>query len=140
MNAAQPISFTENNKKLLLYWFEEVWGKGRREVIHELMDPDVVLHDGSNQVHGPDAFASFHDAMHRNFAEFRVTPGPILAEGDVVGFRWEIEMRHVGSGRLSRTTGITMARVQNGKFVEAWQNWDAGVLAAQLPDVALPKL
>ncbi len=29
------------------------------------------------------------------------------------------------TGREFHITGISIVRVENGKFVEAWQNWDA---------------
>jgi hypothetical protein len=35
-SAAQPLSTSEQNKQLVLRWFDEVWNQGRRETIFEL--------------------------------------------------------------------------------------------------------
>ena len=36
------------NADLIRRWFEEVWNKRRREVITEMMPPEVVIHDGGD--------------------------------------------------------------------------------------------
>jgi hypothetical protein len=40
-------------------WFEEVWNKSRREAIDEMFPEDGVLHDGSADYRGPEAFKRF---------------------------------------------------------------------------------
>ena len=38
------------------------------------------------------------------------------------------------TGKALQLTGTSVVRVVEGRFVEAWQNWDAAGLAAQLSD------
>lgn len=129
---AQPLSASEQNKHLVHRWFEEVWNQGRREVIAELFAPECVLHDGSVQIRGPREFEAFFDALQSRFADTRVTPGIALCDGDLVSLRWTVECRDIATGQPLFTTGISIVRIKDGRFVEAWQNWDAAGLAAQL--------
>jgi predicted SnoaL-like aldol condensation-catalyzing enzyme len=130
-SAAQPISTLEKNKQILIRWFEEVWNQGRRETIFELF-PAGILNDGSAQLNGPEEFSSFYDALHSQFSDFRFSPGVSLAEGDLACLHWSVEFCHTVSGKALNVTGTTIVRVENGVFAEAWQNWDAASLGAQL--------
>ena len=132
MSASQPISALELNKHLLVRWFEEVWNQSRREIIFELLDPECVLHDSDTPIRGPQEFAAFYDNLQSQFSDFRITPGTALAEGDLASLRWSVACRHRASGKPVRISGISIVRIRDGKFVEAWQNWDAAGMAAQL--------
>jgi len=132
MSSSAPAAQLEHNKQLLLRWFEEVWNQGRREAIFELFAPECVLHEGHLPIRGPAEFAAFYDRLQTAFSGFQMTAGPALAEGDLVSLRWTVRSTHQASGKPTEATGITIARVRDGRFVEAWQNWDAAGLAAQL--------
>ena len=131
-SASQPLSTLDQHKHLVVRWFEEVWNQSRREVIFELLAPDCVIHDGDNAIRGQEGFAAFYDQLHSEFEDFRVTPGVALAEGDLASLRWSVIARHKATGKTTSITGISTVRIQDGKFVEAWQNWDQAGLAAQL--------
>jgi steroid delta-isomerase-like uncharacterized protein len=121
----------DQSKQLLVNFFEEVWNKGRREVIDQLIASDCIIHDGESTSTGPEGFKPFYDSMHVTFSNFRVTPRESVTEGDMTCLRWSVIMRHSGeglgmpaSGKEVRATGISLVRIKDGKFVEAWQNWD----------------
>jgi ketosteroid isomerase-like protein len=132
MSAPQTISALDQQKHLAIRWFEEVWNQGRREVIFELFAPECVLYDGDKTIRGPEEFAAFYDNLQSQFSDFRITPSTVLAEGDLVSLRWSVSSRHKASGREVSLCGISIVRIRDGRFVEAWQNWDAAGLAAQL--------
>lgn len=133
MSASQPLSAIDSNKRLVVRWFEEVWNQGRRETIFELLAPNGVLHDGGTVIRGPEEFATlFYDRMRAEFTDFHVTPGTALAENDLVSLRWTARCHHKATNKDTTVTGISIVRVQDGQFVEAWQNWDEASLAAQL--------
>jgi predicted ester cyclase len=132
MSASQPVSALDLNKRLVVCWFEEVWNQSRRDVISELFSPECVLYDGDTPIRGPKEFHAFYDRLRADFEEIRVTPGIALAEGDLASLRWSVSARHQATGKLTHVTGITIVRIRDGKFVEAWQNWDQASLAAQL--------
>jgi predicted SnoaL-like aldol condensation-catalyzing enzyme len=129
---AQPLSTSEQNKHLVHRWFEEVWNQSRREVIAELFAPECILHDGAAQIRGPEAFALFHDNLRAQFSDIRVTPGIALSENDLVSLRWIVECRDRATGKDLTASGISIVRIKDGRFVEAWQNWDQAGVAAQL--------
>jgi len=130
--SAQPLSAGEQNKHLVHRWFEELWNQGRTDLIAELFAPECVLHEGSLEIHGPQEFKRFHDGIREQFADIRITPGISLSEGDLASLRWTVQCRDKASGKNVIVTGISIVRVKDGRFVEAWQNWDQAGVAAQL--------
>ena len=132
MPAPSPQTVQEQNKTLLKRWFEEVWNQGRRETIYELFPPNGIIHDGSHTISGRDAFLNFYDGLRADFSDIRVTPGVCLAEGDLAALGWSVECLHKSTAKTVSLTGISIARVKDGRFVEAWQNWDELGLAAQI--------
>jgi len=132
MPTAQPFSALDQNKQLVIRWFEEVWNQGRRETIHELFAPEGELHDGAATYRGPQEFMRFYEGLRSQFSDFRVTPLLALAEGDLACVHWSAAFRHAPTDKPLQITGTSIVRVRNGQFVEAWQNWDAAGLAAQL--------
>ena len=132
MSTVQPLSGPVLNKHLVLRWFEEVWNQSRREAIFELLAADCVIHDGDTAIRGHDGFAAFYDRLQSEFTDFSITPGVVLAEGDLASLRWSVTARHKASGKQTQVSGISIVRIRDGKFVEAWQNWDQAGLVAQL--------
>jgi predicted SnoaL-like aldol condensation-catalyzing enzyme len=131
-SASQPLSTTERNKQLVIRWFEEVWNQGRRDTITELFADDAILHDGANHFHGPKEFFAFYDSLRSQFSDFQITPVLTIAEGDHVCLHWDATFRHSESSKPLRITGTSICYVKYGRFAEAWQNWDAAGLQAQL--------
>lgn len=127
---------SEANKELAKLWFEEVWNKGRREAIRELLAPDAIIYDGATAVKGTEGFYPFFEQMRAAFSNIHVSVTDTLAEGDKVCLRWSGSMQHSGSSlgiqpthKDLDATGITIVQIANGKFVAVWQNWDMlGVL------------
>jgi predicted SnoaL-like aldol condensation-catalyzing enzyme len=132
MSYASAPSSLERNKALVIRWFDEVWNQGRRETIKELFAAQGVLHDGAADYHGPEEFTSFYDKLRAEFSRFSIQPIISLAEGDLACVHWSAALVHTASGTSVRLSGTSVVRVSNGQFVEAWQNWDAAGLAAQL--------
>jgi predicted ester cyclase len=115
---------SEANKQLAKRWFEEVWNKGRREAIPEILSPDAEIRESGELVKGPEGFYPFFDRMQAAFSDIHVTFQDAIAEGDMVCLRWSCAMKHTGSGlgipptqKTLATTGMTMVRVANGRFV-----------------------
>jgi len=130
--ASQPSSLLDRNKQLVVHWFEEVWNRGNRDAIPELLHAHGVLHDGARDLHGPADFFVFYDELRSQFADFHITPVVVLAEDDLVCMHWSAEFRHKPSSKPLRITGTSVVRVQENRFIEAWQNWDAAAIQTQL--------
>ena len=122
---------TEADRGLGIRWFEEVWNRGRRSAIVEMLPPDGVLHEGETDCVGPEGFYPFFDRLNAAFSEFRVTVHDVIAEGDRACLRWTCICKHTGDGlgvpptqKTVHVTGVSIMRVANGRIAEAWQNWD----------------
>jgi steroid delta-isomerase-like uncharacterized protein len=130
---------SDANKQLTKRWFEEVWNKGRREAIAEILAPEAEILESGEVVRGPEGFYPFFDRMHGAFSEIHVTFHDAIAEADKVCLRWSCSMKHTGDGlgtpathKNLTTTGISVVRIANGKFVAGWQNWDMLGLMQQI--------
>lgn len=122
---------TQEERDLAHRWFEEVWNKGRRDAIHEMMAPDAVLHEGGADSVGPDGFYPFFDRFNATLSEIHVTVHDTVSEGDRICTRWSFTGKHTGAGlgipptgKTIHVTGMGIIRVAGGKLVEGWQNWD----------------
>ncbi|HKD06145.1 MAG TPA: ester cyclase [Bryobacteraceae bacterium] len=122
---------TDLERGLGARWFEEVWNKGNRAAIAEMLAPEAILHEGNTDSVGPEGFYAFYDRLNAAFSEFRITIHDTIAEGDRVCVRWTCSCKHTGDGlgvpatqRVVHVTGISILRVANGRMVEGWQNWD----------------
>ena len=119
------------NKALVYRWFEEVWNKGRRDAIAEMVTPDCVIHDGAHVSLGPAGFYTFFDRMRATLQDIRMTVHDTFGEGDRLCVRWSCRAIHAGdglgiapAGKAVEVTGISIIRVVDGKAAETWQNWD----------------
>jgi steroid delta-isomerase-like uncharacterized protein len=129
----------EANKELAQLWFEEVWNKGRREAIRELLAPDGVVYEAGQAIRGAEGFYHFFDRMRSAFSDIHFSVEDAIAEADKVCLRWSCTMRHTGDALGPRatnkdlqTTGITIVQIANGKFIAGWQNWDMLGLLQQI--------
>jgi len=127
-----PMSPLDQNKRLTIRWFEEVWNQGNRDAIARLFAPDGVLYDGSAVIRGPAEFEAFYDRLRAQFSDFHISPVLVLAEGDLACIHWNATFRHTTTQKPAQITGTSIVRIKDGRFVEAWQNWDAAGLAAQM--------
>ena len=64
---------TEIERNLGTRWFEEVWNKGRRDAIAELMRADCIIHDGSHASVRPAGFYMFFDRMRATLKDIKTT-------------------------------------------------------------------
>lgn len=65
------------------------------------------------------------------FPDLTVTIQTQIAEGDLVATRWQFEGTQTGdylgrppSGRRAAWTGVQIDRIEGGKIVESWVDWD----------------
>jgi ketosteroid isomerase-like protein len=129
----------ESQKEYIARWFEEVWNQSRREAIDEMFPEDCVLHDCGIEYRGPAQFKVLYDSLRGQLAEVRITPLEIISEGDMVSVRWSSTAKQSSTGKPVAITGMSIVRFKDGRFAEAWQNWDQHGLLQQLNE-ATPKL
>jgi len=134
---------TQSAKELVRIWFEQVWNQSNRGFIADMLTPETVFHDAGSTSIGIEAFETYYDRLRASLSEIHVDVEDILVEEDKVCVRWTSSAIHTGDGLgISPTnaaihvTGMSLIRIADGKFVEAWQNWDQAGLMAQIHDHA----
>ncbi len=131
---------TEQNKKLVLRWKEEIWNKRNLNIIDELYAPDYVGHiiGAPGPVRGREALKQLVAAY---FAAFDIhdTPEFLIAEGDRVVIHDTYRFKHKGAfqgipptGKEATMTGTDIYRIVDGKIVEQWVEADMLNLMQQL--------
>jgi steroid delta-isomerase-like uncharacterized protein len=122
------------NVELTRRWFEEVWNQKKTATIHELMDAQCVSHNTSDTgdvLRGPEAFVGLQKKLLDAFPDMRITVEEAFGAGDIVALRWSATMHHKGeglgmppTGAAIQITGMSMARIRDGKIIENWDEWD----------------
>jgi steroid delta-isomerase-like uncharacterized protein len=132
---------SEQNKPVVRRLFEEVWSKGNLQVADELFAPTYAHHDPSTPDvgRGPESEKKRATLYRTAFPDLRLTIEDVIAEGETVMARWSCRGTHKGdlsgiapTGKQFTISGVSIARLTNGKIVEGWVNWDALGLMQQL--------
>jgi steroid delta-isomerase-like uncharacterized protein len=139
---------SEQNKAIVRRLFEEPW-KGNLSVVDELTASDYIGHDPAlpEPLRGPEGVKEFVSTYLVAFPDAWIQVEQQLAEGDLVATRWSARGTHEGelmdiepTGKEVTVTGLTISRLEGGKIVEEFQNWDfSGMLRQIEADPALAR-
>jgi steroid delta-isomerase-like uncharacterized protein len=115
------------------------------DALKEVYANDIVLHEPDEDVHGIEGLKQFVSMIRSAVPDLRIAVEDEMAEGDKVVSRWRAQGTHQGelmgaapTGNPVRITGITIHRIEEGKIVEEWENWDALGLMQQIGAVPSP--
>src|SRR5712692_5383350 len=97
---------TEQNKKVVLRWREEIWNKRNVNIIDELHAADYVGHYSGipGPIRGREALKQLFAAYLAAF-DIHVTPEFLIAEGDMVVVRDTSRVKHTGTFQGIPPTG-----------------------------------
>jgi len=116
------------------------------DALAEVYAADIVLHEPDEDVRGIEGLKQFVSMIRSALPDLRITLEDDIAEGDKVVSRWRAQGTHQGelmgsapTGNQVRITGITIHRIEDGKIVEEWENWDALGLMQQIGAVPSPE-
>ena len=132
---------TDANKAILKRFWEEIFNEGNASVVDELVAKDYLNHDSDPGrgawKRGAEAVCLLAAQRLPGFLHFTVQK--TVAAEDTVVTRWQAMGDHGGefmgvppTGKRVSVTGMAMHRVDNGKVVEAWNNWDGLGMLTQL--------
>jgi len=132
----------EENVALVKRWFEQVWNQKRSDTIRELVSADCVAHGTSEtggDLHGPEGFLGLQARILQAFPNIHFEVHDCFGVGETVAVRWSATMHHRGNGLGKeatgaevKITGMGMARFENGKVKEHWDNWDKLAMFQQI--------
>jgi len=137
------------NAELSRRIFEDVWNRKNLSAVDEIISADYVHHDPSSPAvpSGFDGYKQFVNSYMTAFPDAHFTIHDAFTDGqnnEVT--RWTVTGTHEGelagiprTGRRFSVTGISIARIVNGKITESWNSWDALGLMQQLGVVSEAK-
>lgn len=125
--------------------YEQRWVEGlnRRDiaVADETFAPDCVIHiTGSPDPNlSVDGFKQMVGGLLAAFPDLHFSIEDQIVAGDKVGTRWTAEGTNTGpfgevppTGRRVHVDGLILDRVENGRVVERWEQWDQMAMMRQL--------
>lgn len=132
---------SEENKKIARKLMEECWNKGRVEVVNEVMSPDCRFHDPVFPMlkEGSGNFKQHIQACRKGFPDLNFTVEDEIAERDEVVVHWRARGTHrdlflglPATNRKGDVQGTSILRMEKGKIVEMWGDWNLLTLLEQL--------
>ena len=140
----------EANKTVSRRFFEEVFSRGRLNLLDEIIAKDHV-NSGPGSLpglpNGPEGTKQLVTVYRNAFPDVDFTIKEQIAEGDKVVTRWTAKGTHKGelmgtpaTGKSATVTGISVDRLVNGKIVESWGIFDQFGMLQQLGVIPTPEL
>src|SRR5215208_686821 len=116
------------------------------DALLEVYADTFVMHEPDEDVRGIEGLKQFVSMIRSALPDLRITLEEDIAEGEKVVSRWRAQGTHQGelmgiapTGNEVAITGITIHRIEDGKIVEEWENWDALGLMQQIGAVPSPE-
>jgi steroid delta-isomerase-like uncharacterized protein len=130
----------QDNKGVVRRLIEEGMNKNNPRVVEELVAPSFATREQDEmRMVGVDGFKELLAVYRTAFPDFRLTVSEMIAEGDKVITWATFTGTHRGpleklpaTGRAVSVKDVDLWRVQNGKVVESWANFDQWGLMKQL--------
>jgi steroid delta-isomerase-like uncharacterized protein len=129
---------SEANKALDRRVFEEVYNKGNLALFDEFYADCVWYRPETGEIKG-ETLKQFMSSVYAAFPDIRFTIEDQVAEGDKLVTRWSCTGTHQGefmglapTGKKVTSSGMTISRIVEGKYVEVRQEWDSLGLFQQL--------
>lgn len=108
---------SEANKAVIRRYYEEVWQAGNLDALDDIMAPGLLHRQGDSTGGSQKAYIA---ATRAKYPDLRFTLSHLLAEGDLVAWRWVFHGTNAETGRRETQDGMTLHRIQDGKVVERW--------------------
>jgi steroid delta-isomerase-like uncharacterized protein len=132
---------SEDNKAIAARALD-CFSTGDVDSLDELVAPDAEDHDTQNPhrgTRGPEGGKKVVEMYRAAFPDLKLTVEDQIAEGNLVCTRWVAVGTQDGdlpglpaTGKQSTVTGISIDRIEDGKVVETWTNWDTLGMMQQL--------
>lgn len=129
----------EGNRQIVLRYLEEVVNRGRIELVDDLVDPDFIVHWGSNDGQiGSDYLKNFARTQREASPDWKIVVEQTIAEGEFVTVRAHGEGKgwapflgvRPPHGKML-LPWIAIFRLREGKIVERWLAQDTHSVLTQ---------
>jgi ketosteroid isomerase-like protein len=123
----------ENNKQIIVSFFDEVWNQRKLEIADDLFDNDChtfQLVSGAPVAsipRGPESIKNHIAEWLSGFPDLKFTIEQMIAEGDRISTWLSMDGTHTGEwlgispcGKRINIRLMTIHRLRNGKIIEDW--------------------
>jgi steroid delta-isomerase-like uncharacterized protein len=138
----------EENRALIQRFVEDAFNRGNLAIVDDIYAPDYVGHTAGlpEQTLGPEGVKEFVGLYRSAFPDLHTTIEDIVTEGDKVAYRWTAVGTHQGellgvapSNNRVELTGITIERIEAGKIVQTYNNFDQLGMMRQIGAIQAPE-
>lgn len=132
---------SDENKNIARRLMEEGWNKGQLDVVNELMSPRCRFHDPvfPSLKEGAENFKQHIQTCKSGFPDLNFKIEDTIAERNEVVLHWSARGTHRGTflgmaatNKPGNVSGTSILRMENGKIVEHWSDWNLLTLMEQL--------
>ena len=135
------MTMSEQNKTLMLRWFDEVWNHGNEQLIDEILHADVKAHGlGPEPLIGPSAFKSFYKTFTAAYSNIKVIVDKNLTDGNFVTAMCTVNATHIKTNTPVKFSGVTVSEIVDGKTVNGWNYFDFLSLNLQIGKISPSQL
>ena len=113
------------NDKLIHRWFGEVWNKGNKDAIDEMMHPEINAYGlGPEPVIGNEAFKGFYQSFQDTFSNIHVEVDKTFNDGNYNIAMCTVTAMDRKTGNPVKFTGTSVTHIKKGKIVKGWNYFD----------------
>jgi steroid delta-isomerase-like uncharacterized protein len=136
------------NKQITQRFIEECWNRGKMDSMRELVASGCKIHDPvfPALTSGADNLMRHVEMCRSGFPDLKFSIDDTIAERNEVVHHWTARGTHKGqflgmapTDRTATISGTSIYRIEGGKIVEQWADWNVMTLMEQLGVSAAPK-
>jgi steroid delta-isomerase-like uncharacterized protein len=135
---------TTDNKEIARRFMEECWNKGDKDAMRDLIADKCRYHDPAFP--GVENVQQHITSCRSAFPDLRFTIEDMIGERNEVVAHWTARGTHKGpflgmqpTNRSCTVSGTSISRIEGGKVVEHWADWNVMTLMEQLGVTAAPR-
>ena len=141
-----PATDPEANKALARRVSREIWSGGDVALVDRVIAPDYARHATDGELAGREALRQAVRGPRAAIPDWTETIEAILAEGDLVAYRWTAHGTYRGqlpglpppAGQPVALEGQAVHRIVGGQVAETWSVFDLASLLVQLGALPAP--
>jgi len=143
MSSANESKEVAQNKEIARRFMEECWNKGDTRAMRDLIAEKCRYHDPAFP--GVENIEQHITAIRNAFPDLTFTTEDMIGERNEVVVHWTVRGTQRGpflgvppTNRACTVSGTSITRVEGGKIVEHWADWNVLTLMQQLGVAAAP--
>lgn len=126
---------------LLYKWFDEIWTKGNREAIDDLMTENVIAHGigDTGYIEGRESFKQFYDGFKSTLKDIKVEVEDVISQDDLECALCKVTAVDIASDNKVSFEGLCLAQIKDGKIAKGWNQYDFMKMYKQMGYELMPK-